>query len=70
MAVTEKIREHASPKPHGLAHDLNNDLSVIVGRCDLLTEMLLPDGEVAKQLRLIREAAHRMARRIARQQQH
>jgi hypothetical protein len=48
-----------------LAHDLNNDLHVILGRCDLLSESLQPDSEAVKHLRFIREAARHMAENVA-----
>jgi len=48
-----------------LAHDLNNDLNVILGRCELLGEFLQKDSEASKHLRLIQEAAYHMANRIA-----
>jgi hypothetical protein len=48
-----------------LAHDLNSDLHVILGRCDLLSDYLQPESEAAKHLRLIREAARHMAENIA-----
>ena len=47
------------------AHDLNNDLSVILRRCEVL-ENLNVRPEVAKHVNLIREAAHHMAETINR----
>lgn len=53
------MRTHCS-----LAHDLKNQLTVILGRLELLSEMVPPDSAVAKQLGLIREAARSMAEQI------
>jgi signal transduction histidine kinase len=47
-----------------VAHELSNDLCVIIKRCELL-ESLVKDPEMAKHLHLIREAAHHMADTIA-----
>lgn len=51
-------------EPWGVAHELSNDLCVILKRCELL-ESLVKDPEMAKHLHLIREAAHHMADTIA-----
>ena len=61
--------EYEMPKrPHSerclLAHELNNDLTVIYGHCDLLSEVLEIDAEIAMHLRIIREAAGHMARNL------
>lgn len=48
-----------------LAHDLTNNLSVILGRCQLLEEVLRGNVEAEKHLRLIVEETRRMAERIA-----
>jgi nitrogen-specific signal transduction histidine kinase len=48
-----------------LAHDLTNNLSVILGRCQLLEEVLRGNVEAEKHLRLIIEETRRMAERIA-----
>lgn len=50
--------------PCSLAHDLLNDLAIIVGECDLL-DGCVPKGEATDRLRIIRAAARRMAERIA-----
>jgi signal transduction histidine kinase len=44
-----------------LAHDLNNDISVILGRCELLKQWLSNDPEATRQVEAITEAARRMA---------
>lgn len=44
-----------------LAHDLLNQLGVIVGNCDLATERLPRDSEATKHLSNIRDAAQAMA---------
>jgi hypothetical protein len=46
-----------------LAHDLNNDLTIIVGECDLLAEMLTDEAARARMTK-IRSVAMRMAERI------
>lgn len=47
------------------AHELSNDLSVIIRRCEVLGN-LIERPEVAKHVNLIREAAQHMAETIAR----
>ncbi len=47
-----------------LAHDLNNDLNVILGRCELLKESLKEDSDAARQVEAIAEAARRMAETV------
>jgi hypothetical protein len=46
-----------------LVHDLNNDLTVLLGRCEMLGDLV--NAEAMKHLRLIQEAAHHMTDRIA-----
>jgi len=48
-----------------MAHDFNNDLTVIVRRCDLLTDLLGSNGEATEHLRLIQQAADHVTSRIA-----
>jgi hypothetical protein len=48
-----------------LAHDLINDLSVILGRCELLDELMAENADFAKHLRMLQEAATHMLNRIA-----
>ena len=43
-----------------MAHDFNNDLAVILRRCDLLLDILDGNAEAGKHLRLIQQAAHHM----------
>jgi len=47
-----------------LSHDLINQLSVIVGHCDLLSKEVPAGSENARRLFLIREAAKEMAKRL------
>jgi len=47
-----------------LSYDLNNDLQVILKRCEML-KSLITDREMSKHLNLIRAAAEHMAERIA-----
>jgi hypothetical protein len=47
-----------------LAHDLNNDLRVILKRCELLERQFL-DVESNKHVTFIRAAAEHMAERVA-----
>ncbi len=51
-----------------LAHELINQLSVIVGNCDLLKEDLPGDSEGAKRLFLIKDVAKSMAEDLQRYQ--
>lgn len=46
-----------------LAHDLNNDLTIIIGECDLLAEILTDESAQARMTK-IRSIAVRMAERI------
>ena len=48
-----------------MAYDFNDDLTVILRRCDLLIDLLGSNAEAAKHLRLIQQAAHHMTSRIA-----
>ena len=48
-----------------MAHDFDNDLTVIVRRCDLLTDLLHSNAEAREHLRLIQQAADHMTSRIA-----
>jgi hypothetical protein len=43
-----------------LAHSLLDQLTVILGHCELLLVTTSPDSESSKRLCLIREAAHSM----------
>jgi len=44
-----------------LAHDLNNYLGVVIGRCELLADHASEDAQVARHLSAILEAACKMA---------
>ncbi len=57
-------RKHPGSERCLLAHDLNNDLRVILRRCGLLERQTL-DIESNKHVGFIREAAEHMAERIA-----
>lgn len=54
MRPKEKCREPASL----VVHDLVNQLSAIIGRCELLLEKTEPGTENAKQLALVCDLAH------------
>ena len=47
-----------------LSHELINQLSIIVGNCDLLSKEALEGSEYARRLFLIREVAKDMARQL------
>ncbi len=47
-----------------LAHDLNNDLTAILGRCELLGDLLSTNTEAAKHLRIIETVARHMIERV------
>ena len=47
-----------------LAHDLNNQLAVILGRLDILADRIAPGSDVASQLAIIRATARHMAEHI------
>ena len=57
-----------SAEGHRLAHDLYNDLNVILGHCSLLSDHLSDNSDEAKHLHLIQEAARHMTNRIAERQ--
>ena len=48
-----------------LAHDLNNRLNVILGRCQLLKHCLDDDPEAVRHLESIENAARHMAELVA-----
>jgi signal transduction histidine kinase len=48
-----------------LAHDLINDLSVILGRCELLSELKTENADVARHLQMVQQAAKHMFTKIA-----
>lgn len=52
----------SSPSP---AHELNNKLSIIVGNCDLIIEMMPKESPFLRQISAIRDAARSMALQIA-----
>ena len=47
------------------AHDLVNQLAVIVGRCDLLLDPKQSEAERARQLKEIHDTVWSMARKLA-----
>jgi len=53
-----------------LAHELVNNLSVIVGRCDLLGDPDQSDDERTRHLQAIRQTAKSMADRLNQHQCH
>lgn len=65
MSAPKNKHEAPSLVPCRLAHDLNNSLSAILGRCQLLGDSLEPDSPAARNLESIREVAATMADRIA-----
>jgi hypothetical protein len=52
-----------------LAHDLVNNLAVIVGRCDLLSDGKLPES-ITKHVQEIRHTAESMALKLNQHQCH
>jgi signal transduction histidine kinase len=52
-----------------LVHDLNNCLSVIMGRCELLSSALEAHDELTRQVMQIMAVARRMRDRVAERQQ-
>lgn len=48
-----------------LAHDINNDLTVITGCCELLGDRVLSDPESTKHVHFILEAVEHMSQSIA-----
>lgn len=64
MSVSSISQRQVVLEPCSLAHDLINDLAIIVGECDLLDDSL-PEGDGAQRLKIIRATARRMADRIA-----
>jgi hypothetical protein len=47
-----------------LAHGLNNDLTAILGRCELMGDVLSTNAEAMEHLRIIKVAVHRMIDRV------
>jgi hypothetical protein len=52
---------------YGLSDDLLNDLLIVIGECDLLGEEL-PEYHFSKRIRVIREIAVRMSKRVVERQ--
>jgi hypothetical protein len=52
-------------KQFNLAHELNNDLGIIMAQCDVLEEMLTSVPSATAGLEAIRKATRRMAGKIA-----
>jgi hypothetical protein len=48
----------------GLAHDLNNDVTVIIGECECLDDLVQGQTDVLARVQLIKSVARRMADRI------
>jgi nitrogen-specific signal transduction histidine kinase len=62
---------HAStsaPRPERdtLAHELNNELAIIIGECELLEAMLEGDAASSARLKVIRMTACRIADTLSR----
>jgi hypothetical protein len=55
-----------APKPDlcMLAHDLNNCVSIIIGECELLADLIRHNREAMKRVCLISQTARRMANDI------
>jgi hypothetical protein len=47
-----------------VAHELNNELGIIMAQCDLLEDLLRNVPSASAHLNIIREATRRMAERI------
>ena len=58
--------ESATSDARSLAHELNNDLGLIIAECDLLDGALKPEeADASTYVKAIRMAAGRMADRIS-----
>jgi signal transduction histidine kinase len=68
MAAKRKSEE-LSQVVNLLVHDLNNGLSVIIGRCELLSSTLEEHDELTRQVMQIIAVARRMRDLIAESQQ-
>lgn len=51
-----------------LAHDLINKLTIIIGNCDLVVEHNSEDAELLGRVRIIRDLADSLARKLAEHQ--
>jgi hypothetical protein len=56
----EEIAQHCT-----LAHELNNDLGVIIGECDLLVDILAGEAAALARLKIVRTTACQMANMIS-----
>ncbi len=65
--VSQKYTSSPGPRtaPCIVAHDLTNDLTIIIGQCDLLDERMVEGDATSERLKSIKAAAKRMAERIA-----
>lgn len=48
-----------------LAHELNNDLAIIIGECELLADILAGDAAALARLKIVRTTVLQMANRIS-----
>jgi hypothetical protein len=61
------LSPHLVPKrePHAercmLSHDMYNCVSIILGECELLVDMISNNAEAIKRVNVILQTAHRMA---------
>jgi hypothetical protein len=61
-----RLRKVPTEDEHpALAHDLNNDLAIMLAECDLLEILLAGDSAALARVKVIRTAAHKMADRIS-----
>ena len=56
-----------APKPERcmLAHDLNNCVGIIIGQCELLTDLISNNTEAIERVSVISQTARRMANDIS-----
>ena len=64
MAGHGKVNSTA-PVRQALAHELNNELGIIIAECDLLESTLKDDGVTFRRIKMIRTSARRIADRIS-----
>lgn len=70
MSVMEKAKLEKYQPSCMLAHDFINKLSVIIGRCELLNEMVEENSECSKRLLMVRDIANSMVEELRQRQCH
>jgi len=58
-------KQAPEPEPCMLAHDLNNCVGIIIGQCELLTDLISNNADAIERVSVISRTARRMANDIS-----